>query len=149
MYCPKCGWKNADNVAKCANCAADMQSPAPQQPQQTMLNQPQQYSQPNQQPYQQLYQQQYGQPATAIQPVPDYLIWSILVTLFCCLIPGIVAIVKSAQANSKKGIGDYYGALQDANAARTWLWWSFGLGLAGSLIYGVIIAIGVLNGTPH
>ena len=35
----------------------------------------------------------------AAQAPKNYLVWSILVTLFCCLIPGIVAIVFSAQVN--------------------------------------------------
>lgn len=89
-------------------------------------------------------EQPYGQQPYQPQPVQnvsDYLVWSILVTIFCCLIPGIVAIVKSAQANGKKNAGDYYGAMQDANAAKTWCWWSFGLGLAGSIIYIVAMVL--------
>jgi uncharacterized membrane protein YvbJ len=36
-----------------------------------------------------------------IEPKPDnYLVWSILATLFCCLIPGIVAIVYAAQVDT-------------------------------------------------
>jgi uncharacterized membrane protein YvbJ len=141
MYCPKCGWNNADDATKCANCFAEL-TPAQPQPTQQMAQQP-----PQQQPY---GQPAYGQP---VQNVPDYLVWSILVTIFCCLIPGIVSIVKAASANGKKNAGDYYGALQDANAAKTWMWWSFGLGLAGSLAYLAMIILGAtlggMSGTHH
>lgn len=133
MKCPKCGWDNPDNTTKCNNCFTDMAPAAPQQPQYT----------------QQMPQQPYGQQPYApgaVQNVPDYLIWSILATLFCCLIPGIAAIVKAASANGKKNAGDYYGAMQDANAAKTWLWWSFGLGLAGSLAYIAIFVVAGIMG---
>ena len=41
------------------------------------------------------------QPRQPMEPKPDnYLVWSILATLFCCLIPGIVAIVYAAQVDT-------------------------------------------------
>src|SRR5262249_40218583 len=40
-------------------------------------------------------------------PPPNYLVPSILVTLCCCLIGGIIAIVHAAQVNSKWAAGDY------------------------------------------
>ena len=103
-----------------------------------------------QQPYAQ-QQQPYG--AQSAQAVPDYMVWSIVVTvlsLFCCwFLPvsvafGIVAIVKSVSANSKKAMGDYFGALQDANAAKTWLWWAAGIDIAGLLVW-ITIFIMVRN----
>lgn len=126
MQCPKCGWQNPDDATKCSNCFAEL----------TAQGQPQLTQQAPQQPY---GQQPYG--GGPAQNVPDYLVWSILATLFCCIPLGIVAIVKAAGANSKKAAGDYYGAMQDANAAKTWLWWSFGLGLAGYLIYIAIVVL--------
>lgn len=134
MNCPKCGWSNPDDAAKCANCFAEL-TPGQPQPTQQMPQQPQQQQPYGQQPYAQ-------QPA---QNVPDHLVWSILVTLFCCVPFGIVAIVKAAAANSKKSVGDYYGAMQDANAAKTWLWWGFGIGLAANILvsaFWLIAAIG-------
>ena len=126
MQCPKCGWRNPDSAAKCNNCFADL-APAPQQqpqPTQQMPQPPQQqpYAQPPQAPYaQQPYAHQpYGQQPYApgsVQNVPEYLVWSILATLFCCMIPGIVAILKSASANSKRAAGDIYGAMQEARRA--------------------------------
>jgi hypothetical protein len=57
------------------------------------------------------------------------MVQSILVTLFCCLIGGIIAIVYSAQVNSKLAAGDYEGAVQASENAKRWCWISFGVGL--------------------
>lgn len=58
------------------------------------------------------------------------LILSIVVTVFCCLPLGIVAIVFSAIGMSREGSGDYAGADSAARTARICIWISFGLGLA-------------------
>jgi hypothetical protein len=69
------------------------------------------------------------------QPPDNQLVPAILTTLFCCLPFGIVAIVKSSQVNQKWQVGDYQGAAQAAEEAKTW--WK------RSLIFGGI-AIGLL-----
>lgn len=61
---------------------------------------------------------------------------AILVTIFCCLIPGIVAIVYSAQVNGKLAAGDIAGAQQASNNAKTWSWLAFGLGLGAAFVWG-------------
>lgn len=163
--CPKCRWINRDDARKCANCAADLQAPQPQQPYQPP-QQSQQYRPPQQQPTiqggagypQQSYtpqggqgyqqgQYQYGQQGYQqyAQSVPDNLVWSILVTLFCCQIPGIVSLVKAVEANSKKAAGDYYGAMAAYNDSKTWMHWAIGLGVVqqiGGLIWLLVFVIG-------
>ncbi len=52
--------------------------------------------------------QQLQQPQT---PPPNYLVFAILATIFCCQILGIVSIVFAAQVNSKWNAGDIQGAL--------------------------------------
>ena len=86
-----------------------------------------------------------------MQSVPDNLIWSILVTVFCCLIPGIVAIVKAAEANSKRAVGDYYGAMAAYNASKTWTYWAVGLGLVQvvlAVLWGIFGAAARMRGMP-
>ena len=66
---------------------------------------------------------QCGQRVQTIAPPPvvkNYLVQSILVTLCCCLPFGIVALVFSAQVNSKLAVGDVVGARLSAAKARTW-----------------------------
>jgi hypothetical protein len=48
----------------------------------------------------------------------NYLIESILVTIFCCMPFGIVGIVFAAQVNAKFDAGDYEGALKASKEAN-------------------------------
>jgi len=54
------------------------------------------------------------------EPVPNYLVQSILVTLCCCMPFGIVALVYSAQVNSKLAAGDVSGAQASSRNAGKW-----------------------------
>ena len=76
---------------------------------------------------------------------PDnFLVWSILVTIFCCMPFGIPAIVNSAKVDRLWSEGDYQGAKDAAKSAKTWFWWSFGLGLVSgliALIYYIIVGV--------
>ncbi len=67
--------------------------------------------------------------------VPNYLVQAILVTIFSCIPFGIVSIVFAAQVNGEMADGDYAGAIATSNKAKTWAWVSFGVGLAGLLIW--------------
>jgi hypothetical protein len=58
---------------------------------------------------------QYGGP-----PIPNYLVWSILTTIFCCQPFGIVSIVFAAQVSGKQAAGDIAGALDASKKAKTW-----------------------------
>ena len=52
-------------------------------------------------------------------PAPDnYLVWSILSTLFCCWPVGIASIVFSSQVNTKWAQGDYAGAQESSAKAK-------------------------------
>lgn len=66
----------------------------------------------------------------------NYLIESILVTIFCCQPFGIVGIVFASQVNSKYALGDYEGAQQALKSARKWMNWG--------IIAGVVTLVGIL-----
>ncbi|MEN6521000.1 MAG: CD225/dispanin family protein [Armatimonadota bacterium] len=136
MFCRQCGTQNEDNAKRCVRCGAEL-APIPEQ-------QPGQFS--NQPPGQYPGQPSYQQPMTPPKGVPNHLVEAILVTIFCCLIPGIVAIVYSAQVNSKLLQGDYYGAVDSSNKAKTWSWVSFGLGLIWIIVYITVAVIGAKSG---
>lgn len=90
-----------------------------------------------------------GPPPTHYAKPPNYLVWSILATLFCCLPAGIVSIVFAAQVDGKYASGDYAGAVAASGTARTWAWVSFGLGLAVAAVYVVLAVLGVLGRVAH
>lgn len=81
-------------------------------------------------------------------PAPTHLVFSILVTLFCCQIFGIVAIVYSAIATGKNSAGDYAGARQAAGTAKVWNWVGFGIGFIFIMLYALLIIIGAMAPTP-
>lgn len=71
-----------------------------------------------------------------------WLIWSVLVTVFCCFIPGIVAIIFSSQVSSKYYAGDYEGARRASRAAEVWIIVSFVLGVLTATLYVPFMFIG-------
>lgn len=55
-------------------------------------------------------------------PMPDtYLLWSILATVFCSFIPGIVAIVFSTSVSSRYYAGNMEGARKASRLAQIWI----------------------------
>lgn len=78
--------------------------------------------------------------------IPNYLPQAILVTLFCCLPFGIVAIVQAAQVNSKIAAGNYEGAIQSSDSAKKWCWISFIAGMAVVVIYVLLLIIASISG---
>jgi hypothetical protein len=86
MFCSQCGANNADSAMVCMQCGRSLQAPAAGVP----------------------------LPVTGVvippgQAVPNYLVFAILATVFCCLPAGIPAIVYAAQVNSKLLVGDMQG----------------------------------------
>ena len=132
MFCPQCGANNADDAAICVQCGRSLQvAPAMPLPAQPMPMQT---------------------PGVVIPPgaaVPNYLVFAILTTVFCCLPAGIVAIVYAAQVNGKLQAGDYNGAQQASKNAKLWSFVSLGVGLGGILIWMLLAFAGVLTGIMH
>jgi len=84
-----------------------------------------------------------GQPywqQPAAGPPPNYLVWAILSTLFCCLPLGVVSIVFASQVNTKYNAGDVAGALDSSNKAKQFLIWSVIAGAVVIVIYLIAIA---------
>ncbi|MEW6131498.1 MAG: CD225/dispanin family protein [Acidobacteriota bacterium] len=87
----------------------------------------------------------YGAPGYGGAPVgdvPNYLIWSILTTLLCCIPAGVVAIVYSSQVNSKLQVGDYAGAVDASNKAKMWCLISVGVSVAIFVIFFLLSLLG-------
>jgi hypothetical protein len=88
----------------------------------------------------------YGQPGGYGGPPPqNYLVFSILTTVLCCLPLGIASIVFSSQVNSKWNAGDQAGAVESARKAKQFAIWSAIAGVVFSVLYGILIFAGVLS----
>lgn len=66
---------------------------------------------------------------------PTYLVWSVVCTLLCCMVPGILAIIFSSQVSSKYFAGDYEGAERASRRAEIWIIISFVLGIISATLY--------------
>lgn len=80
----------------------------------------------------------YGGPETSGMPPPNYLVWAILVTLFCFLPTGIAAIVFASQVGTKWAAGDAVGALDSSNKAKTWCIVSAAIGVVFLIVLGIV-----------
>lgn len=70
------------------------------------------------------------------EPMPStWLVWAIIVTICCCTIPGIVAIIFSSQVATRYATGDYEGARRASRNAEIWIIVSFVVGLVSASIY--------------
>ena len=66
---------------------------------------------------------------------PRSFFWSMLVTLCCCFIPGIAAIVFSSMVSTRYGRGDIEGAKRASRMAEIWIIVSFCLGVLAAPLY--------------
>ena len=72
-------------------------------------------------------------------PPPNYLVWAILSTIFCCLPLGIASIVFAAQVNSKFASGDVAGAQESSRKAKQFAIWSAVAGVVVAVLYIVFV----------
>ena len=101
---------------------------------------------PIQQPPSYQPQPSYGpqQPYGVQPPMPDtYMVWAVLVTVFCCLPFGIVSIVKASQVSSLYSQGRYQEAVAASEAAKKWAIWSAIAGVVISIIVIVLQIVGI------
>jgi hypothetical protein len=91
----------------------------------------------------------YGQPYQSAWPrasVPlvnkpkSNMVSAILVTLFCCLPLGIVAIAYAAKADARWNVGDWQGAERAARSSRNWVLAGVVGGVVVYLIYFIALA---------
>lgn len=77
-------------------------------------------------------------PAPVPAKIPNHLVQSILVTLCCCLPLGVVAIINSAQVDTRLAAGDIAGAQQASMNANRFAWIGIVLGILGGLGWGFL-----------
>lgn len=126
MFCPQCGANNSDTAAVCVQCGRNLQPTAPAQAATPLPVA--------------------GQVIPPGATVPNYLVFAILTTVFCCLPAGIPAIVFAAQVNGKLQAGDFAGAQAASANAKTWCWVSFGVGLGVSVLWIMLAMFHMISG---
>ena len=122
MFCTQCGANNPDTATVCAQCGRNFQAGAPPVPLQVT-----------------------GVVMPPGATVPNYLVFAILTTVFCCPPLGIPAIVFAAQVNGKLQAGDFAGAQAASRNAKMWCWISFAVGLVVSLGYMLVVGVGLIR----
>lgn len=138
MYCPKCGTQNDDNAELCTSCGNSLigiGSESKEIPVSTPIT-------------------NYSNVSGANYPkVPNYLVWSIIVTVLSVLLcnifalpTGIVGIVFSTQVDSKLRTGDYDGAVKSSKNAKIWCWVTTGLEIL-SIVLGLLFLALVIIGS--
>ena len=83
--------------------------------------------------------QGYGQMGGGTPP-PNYLVWAILTTIFCCLPLGVASIVFAAQVNGKYAAGDHAGAKNSSDKAKLFAILSTAIGAVGAVIWLIAVA---------
>lgn len=114
MYCPKCGEVVDDKAIMCPYCKHKLQN----------------IDAGSNVDY---YEQK--------RNIPNHLALSILVTLFCCLPLGIIAIVNSAQVDSQLRAGNIEGARRSSRAAKNMIVWSVSLGAFFIIAYLIVVVM--------
>ena len=76
----------------------------------------------------------------------NYLVESILATIFCCLPFGIAGIVFASRVNSAYDRGDYAEAEQASQDAWKWTKISIILGVVGTVIMVILSLVGGMSG---
>lgn len=66
---------------------------------------------------------------------PTWMLWSIIMTVCCSFIPGLVAIVFSSQVSTRYAAGDLEGARRASRMAEGWIIASFVLGVLSATLY--------------
>ncbi|MBP3557284.1 MAG: CD225/dispanin family protein [Thermoguttaceae bacterium] len=129
MFCPKCGNPLPANARFCplcgvavrSNVSPGMESPLGSASFGTSDNSETAYNASN--PYASSSAPDPYAPSdwSEAANVPDYLIWNVLSTLFCCPPLGVAGIIFSIQTNSAKTRCDFEAAKRHSSTAKTLL----------------------------
>ena len=80
------------------------------------------------------------QPINA-NPPKNWLVESILVTIFCCFPFGIVGLVHASQVESRFFLGDVAGAERAAAEARKWTMVAIWVGISVIVLYFLFVGV--------
>ncbi len=145
---PNQRYLNCDEFNRALSGITPVEAPKPDQPVQEKPS-------PQQKPVQSTnYNRMQNKPGIQQQPpgytpppkIRNYLVLSILTTLFCCLPFGIIAIIQASSVNSKLSRGDIQGAFRSSRSAKNWAISGIIIGFIVFLIYFFVIFVEEMNG---
>jgi uncharacterized BrkB/YihY/UPF0761 family membrane protein len=125
IFCTRCLTGNVDDATQCSGCGAGL-PPAGQTS----------------------WGDELRQPFRTGVSVPNHMLFAVLVTMFCFLPTGIIAIVNATQVNNKLAVGDIAGAQQASKNVQMWCLISVGLGLVMFVGFALLFLFG-MNGSPR
>lgn len=131
-FCSKCGTAAiAETQQFCMSCGSNLQLPTTTDSTPTANR------------------QNFGTPAPAPtnsnQPPKNWLLESILVSLFCCLPLGVVGVVNAMKVESRFYAGDIETAEKASEDAKKWTIIAAITGAVLGFIYGIIALIGLIS----
>ncbi len=129
MFCPKCGNPLPANARFCSLCGVAVRSNASSGMESPLGSASFETSGASQTAYDSSNPYASSSASDPYAPngwldsadVPDYLIWNVLSSLFCCMPLGVAGIIFSIQTNSAKARGDYEAAARHSSTAKTLL----------------------------
>ena len=131
VNCPECDTTISSKAISCPHCGV----PIAQEPTQEPAQQPAQQAPP------------VNKPNPVTDPPPKtWLVESILATILCCIPFGIVAIVYATRVESNWYVGNKELALSSSKSAKSWTLVSVFIGLGISLIYIILMSLGIVAG---
>lgn len=118
MFCRNCGTGLPEGSRFCPNCGSRLQDSVPNAASSASVH--------------------------GVRP-PSYLVLSLVVTLFCCLIFGIVGIVYGAKVDPAWNAGMYDQAREYSRKARNWALAGMLLSIILGILYIILVFAGVFT----
>ncbi len=145
--CPQCGYFNDDQEGKCISCGRSRDDSyggvhpdsgiSPDAESSTLTGITHNENQKESSPVPSLHD--YTSPDGTINngDIKDYLIWSILMIVFCCLPFGVGGLIFSIKARDYKKAGNWEAAQNSSKNARLCLW----AGLLGGVAINILLVL--------
>ena len=80
---------------------------------------------------------------SADKAVSNYMVFSVLTTMCCCVPFGIVAIIYSFKVSKLLSLGDITGATEASKKAKLWIIVALIVGIIVGIIYSILAFMGV------
>lgn len=145
MYCKKCGAKIPEGYRFCPKCGTNIPvGESTEQKTTTGTDTPKPYSaSQSTESTEQTSKPEMPESKPLSRP-NNYLLWAILVTIFCCIPLGVVGIVYALKVDSAWDAGLYGTAEEYSKKAKNWTLWGAIISVLIYIIY-IVVIVGLLG----